>query len=309
MDYNCNIENRQISINTIDKVANYIEDLKESYNKKFEIDSRKNKNLEYSKKKYEYGKGNSKLIYEIEYKNGENIKKESYNWLISNYNRTKEIKYIGIRFEVSFERTEQNSHFDDEVTNTYHYISINIKLEENRVSIFANTNKSEDDTNNIFNSVVNMFKDNEERVNNTIKHRSIRKFCFCTTVGLIVSYIILILLKINENMFSEAIINLLSNKIFIVLLQWIIAIGFGQIISGWYITNLYMPIAPKMYYAGNKKYKDNLEFFIKESEVHIGKYWDAENRRKKIERIYKVCNKIVIVQAVISLIFIIFYNN
>ena len=27
MDYNCNIENRQISINTIDKVANYIEDL------------------------------------------------------------------------------------------------------------------------------------------------------------------------------------------------------------------------------------------------------------------------------------------
>jgi hypothetical protein len=88
--------------------------------------------------------------------------------------------------------------------------------------------------------------------------------------------------------------------------QWFIAISFGQLIAGWYIAGLYQPIEPKMSCVGHKKYEDNIEFYIKESEVHIAQYWDAGERRNKIERIYKFCKKVLLLQLIISFIFLVF---
>ena len=47
---NNKVENKQITLEMIRKVADYLEDCKEEYDKKFEIDNRKNQNKKYNEK-------------------------------------------------------------------------------------------------------------------------------------------------------------------------------------------------------------------------------------------------------------------
>lgn len=49
-------------------------------------------------------------------------------------------------------------------------------------------------------------------------------------------------------------------------------------------------------------YKDDIDDYKSYSEIHFGKYADAEKRRNTIEKIYKITSKVVLVQLAISLV-------
>ena len=56
------------------------------------------------------------------------------------------------------------------------------------------------------------------------------------------------------------------------------------------------------YSANRGNYTDDVDDYVDHSEVHFGKYWDAEKRRMTIEKIYKITNKIVLAQLAISIL-------
>ena len=70
---NNKVINKQISINSIIEVAKYLENHKSEYDKQFELEENKNKNIPYGEKNYEYEYGDTSLKYTIEFKNGKNI--------------------------------------------------------------------------------------------------------------------------------------------------------------------------------------------------------------------------------------------
>ena len=141
-----------------------------------------------------------------------------------------------------------------------------------------------------------------------MKYRKIRTQCFTISVGIILSYILYVILKINIDQIPPALAEYLNNKYVLVFGQWFVAILLGNIFSYWYIISIYKPLLPETKYAGydsttyKSKYKDDIEDYIEHSEVHFGKFWDAEKRRTQIEKIYKVTRIIVLVQLLISLI-------
>ena len=75
-----------------------------------------------------------------------------------------------------------------------------------------------------------------------------------------------------------------------------------------YILSIYKPLLPNTRYAGydysssKSIYKDDIDEYVKHSEIHIGQFWDAAQRRSKIEKIYKITNKIILVQLLISIV-------
>lgn len=88
-------------------------------------------------------------------------------------------------------------------------------------------------------------------------------------------------------------------------MQWIVSIFLGNLFARWIIIGIYKPILPDTRYGYNSfsntyKYKDNINDFITGSEVHIGNYSDAIQRRDKIEKIYRVTRIIVLIQIIIS---------
>ena len=141
-----------------------------------------------------------------------------------------------------------------------------------------------------------------------MKHRKIRTQCFTISVGIILSYILYVILKINADKISPVFAEYLSNKYILVFGQWFVAILLGNIFSYWYILSLYRPLLPETKYVGYNystgrgNYTDDVDDYIEHSEVHFGKYWDAKKRRNQIEKIYKVTNKIVLVQLLLSII-------
>ena len=176
------------------------------------------------------------------------------------------------------------------------------------VTIDIDTTNQENEAHNLYSEVMNILEENEDRYNKTMKHRKIRTQCFTISVGIILSYILYVILKINIDKIPPTLAEYLNNKYILVFGQWFVAILLGNVLSYWYILSVYSPLLPDTKYAGYNystgrgNYTDDVDDYIEHSEVHFGKYWDAEKRRTKIEKMYKITSKIILVQLLISVI-------
>ena len=308
---NNKIVNRQIPMQKIIDVANYLEDYKDKYNEIFRKENEKNKNLPFGEKKFEYENGNTEVRYTISFHNGQRITESDYNWFIENLGEPRAIKEIEIYLSVAFYTKGQNEDYNNQYNKIYvsvDFRDLGMNLKHSDVEVNVETTNQEREANNIYSTIMNTLEDTEERYNKTMKYRKIRTQCFTISVGIILSYILYLALKVNIDQIPSVLVEYMNNKYVLIFGQWFIAILLGNVLSYWYIISVYKPLLPEAKYAGydsttyKSKYKDDIEDYIEHSEVHFGKFWDAEKRRTKIEKIYKVTNKIILAQLVISII-------
>lgn len=303
--------NKQIPIKSIIDIANYFDDYKNRYDNIFEKEREKNKNLSYSERYFEHENGSTDLRYTVKFHNGKDMTESDYNWFLGMLSDTSAIEEIRIELTISY-FTNQGK---DDINSQYNRINAEVDFRDARMDlkysdVYVNvqTTNQENEAHNIYSTIMNTLEDNEDRYNNTIKHRKIRMQSLCISVGIILSYVLYAILKINAGNMPAGIVQYLNNKYVIVFGQWFIAIILGNVFSYWYILSLYRPLLPSAKYAGynrstyKSQYTDDIDDYLEHSEVHFGKYWDAENRRKKIEIIYKITSKIVLVQLLISVI-------
>lgn len=301
---NNKVVNKQISLEQIIRVADYLEDYKENYDKKFELEENKNKNIPYGEKQWEYQNGRTSINYTIEFKNGKNIKENNYNWFVSNINQPNTIKSISIDLFISFYTKNPGATTND----IYNKVGVSLYFREFDATVDVNTTNQENEAHNVYSEVMNILEDNEDRYTKTIKHRKIRIQCFTISIGILLSYLFYLILKLNINKIPIDITQYLNNKLVLIIGQWIFAILIGNLLCYWFILTIYRPLLPSSKYAGyssstNKSvYKDDVEDYIEHSEIHFGKYWDAEKRRKRIEKLYKITSKIVLLQLAVSVI-------
>lgn len=305
------VVNKQIPIKTIIDVANYFDDYKNRYDNIFEKEKIKNKNLPFGEKNYEYENGNTELRYTVKFRNGKDMTESDYNWFIGQLSQPGAIEEIRLDLRVSYNTKSGKENYNDQ----YNSINVSVDFRDARmdlrysdVYIDVQTTNQENEANNIYSTVMNTLEDNKDRYDKTIKHRKVRIQSLCISVGIILSYILYLVLRINADKLPLDMATYLTNKYVIVFGQWFVAILLGNIFSYWYILSIYRPLLPDTKYAGYNKstyksqYTDDIDEYLEHSEVHFGKYWDAENRRNKIENIYKITSKIVLVQLLISVI-------
>lgn len=309
---NNKILNKQISIETIIKVAEYLEKYKEEYDKKFELEEIKNKTLPYTERIYEYENGNTTIKYTISFKNGKTITESDYNWFIQNLEESSIIKNISIDLYITYYTKNPNT--IDNVNNIFNKVNISLYFREFDASIDIDTMNQEKEAHNVYSDVIDILNDNEDRYNKTIKYRKLRVQSFCVSIGILLSYILYFILNLNINKLSPTVCEIFNNKYVLIIGQWFVSILLGNLASYWFILSIYKPLLPDTKYAGYNSstyksvYKDDIDDYIEHSEVHFGKYYDADKRRKKIEKIYKITSKILIIQLVISIILFFILN-
>lgn len=308
---NNKILNKQIPLKSIIDVANYLENYKDEYLRKFQIDENKNKNIPYGEKVWEYENGNAEIRYTVEFHNGKSITETDYNWFIGNINEPRIIKSIRIDLSVSFfSNNNKNSNSNDynRISAYVDFQDCGMNLKYSDASVSVETTNKESEAHNIYSELMNILENNEDRYNKTLKFRKIRIQCFTISIGIVLSYILFVILKINSNNLTNEINDLLNNKLVLVFGQWFVAILLGNLLSYWYILSIYRPLLPETKYAGynsstgSSRYTADIDDYIEHSEVHFGKFWDAEKRRNKIEKIYKVTSKVILVQFLISVL-------
>ena len=303
------IVNKQIPISSIIDVANYLEKYKEDYLKKFYDDELKNKNIPIKEQRWSYGYSHAEVNYIIEFHDGKSITEKNYNWFIDTIKNPKIIKCIELVLNIWYTSDISN---DESQSNSIHVdISFREAFSDLRycdLYLSVETKNRESEAYSIHSNIVDILEKNEERFNKTIKLRQLRIQSFSIVVGLILSYILYLLLSINKSALNPIMISYLSNKYLIVFGQWFLAILLGNLFGCWYILSIYRPLLPNTRYAGydysssKSIYKDDIDEYVKHSEIHIGQFWDAAQRRRKIEKIYKITNKIILVQLLISIV-------
>lgn len=308
---NNKVVNKQIPIRKIVELANYFEDYKERYDDIFQKEREKNKNLSYSEKDFEYQNGNAEVRYTIQLHNGKRMTENDYNWFVGNLSEPRAIKEITIYLIVTYIGKSQKDDYNSEynkISASVDFRDMGMNLKSSDVIVDVGTTNQEREAGNVYSTIMNTLEDTEDRYNKTIKNRKIRMQLLCISVGIILSYILYLVLRINIDKIPIDIATYLSNKYVIVFGQWFVAILLGNVFSYWYILSLYKPLLPEVKYAGynfsthKSVYKDDLDYYLEHSEVHFGKFWDAESRRNKIEKIYKITSKIVLAQLLISVI-------
>lgn len=308
---NNKVANKQISLRTILDIANYFEDYKERYEEIYRKEIEKNKHKTYSEKNYEYENGNVEVRYTIDFHNGQNITESNYNWLVVNINNPRAIKSIEIALSNSYYTKSNGSDINDVYNKVYvsvEFIDCGMNLKYSDVIVNVDATNQESEARNIYSTVMNTLEDNPDRYDKTIKYRKIRMQSFTISIGIILSYILYIVLMMNKEKISPYIAEYLNNKYCLILGQWFAAVLLGNISSFWYILSVYKPLLPETKYAGYNSstyksvYKDDITDYLEHSEVHIGKFWDAEKRRDKIEKIHKITRIILLVQLIISAI-------
>lgn len=266
---NNKVINKQIPLDSIIKVANHLEDYKEKYDKKFELEENKNKNIPYGEKQWEYENGNTSISYTIEFKNGKNIRESNYNWFVGNLNQPSTIKSISIDLYISF-YTKSNSSTTNDI---YNKISISLYFREFDASIDIDTTNQENEAHNVYSEIMNILEDNEDRYNKTIKHRKIRIQSFCISIGIVLSYILYIALRMNIDKLDSFIVQYLDNKLVLLIGQWLVAILSGNVLSYWLIVSIYKPLLPESKYAGYNysrgrgNYIDDVDDFVEHFEI------------------------------------------
>lgn len=303
------IVNKQIPISSIIDVANYLEKYKEDYLKKFHDDELKNKNIPIKEQRWSYGYSHAEVNYIIEFHDGKSITEKNYNWFIDTIKSPKSIKCIELALNIWYTSDISN---DESQSNSIHVdISFRESFSDLRycdLYLSVETKNRESEAYSIHSNIVDILEKNEERFNKTIKLRQLRIQSFSIVVGLILSYILYLLLSINKSALNPVMVSYLSNKYLIVFGQWFLAILLGNLFGCWYILSIYKPLLPNTRYAGydysssKSIYKDDIDEYVKHSEIHIGQFWDAAQRRSKIEKIYKITNKIILVQLLISIV-------
>ena len=305
------VVNKQIPIKSIIDVANYLDDYKNRYDNVFEKEEMQNKNLDYSEKNYEHENGSTELRYTVRLVNGKEMTETDYNWFIGMLNDLRAIEEVRLNLRISYygkQGNERHNSVYNQISASVEFRDAQHELNYSDAHVNVQTTNQESEAHNIYSTIMNTLENNEDRFNKTIKHRKIRMQSLCISVGIVLSYILFVILKINQGNLPTFLAEYLGNKYVIVFGQWFAAILLGNVFAYWYILSIYKPLLPSTKYAGYNRstykaqYTDDIDDYLEHSEIHFGKYWDAENRRNKIEKIYKITSKIVLVQLLISVI-------
>lgn len=299
------VEDEIFNIRNILKFAQILESYRQEWLQKKEIQE-KSAQIKVDKKN-KYDGLNSYVEYNIVWYDGKDKSERDQKWFLDNLESTiKDIKRIYISYHLSFFDYTNNGVLCTLSSSCSFYLGDDNYDSNTRYSVDSSNMEQEAD--NLYSKITNVFRDNAVRYDKTIKNRNLRMQSFCVALGIVLSYILYIVLKICSGNFPEFFVNLLANKNVIVFGQWIVAIIAGNIFGLWYMNSLYKPLLPDRKYVGyntNKResiYKDMVDEYKEDSELQFGKFYDLKDRRNKIEKIFKYSSIIVLIQLVISII-------
>ena len=298
------IVNKIVSIDTILDIAKYLEEKKAEYEKLFADEEIKNQGIPLNARKYQYKQMTApKLEYEITLIDNSSLKQANYNWFISNLENANLIKKISISYAISYEDNMEST--NRIFRNIHAYIVFNC----DSIHLSVQGKELEEETYNLHTTIRNMIDNCEDRDNKTVKNRNFRVQGFCLSIGFVLSYILYLVLICMKSKMPEILNTLISNKYVIVFGQWFVAAILGNMFGIGIMSKLYRNILPKAKYSHYDKsshksvYMDNIEDYVSHDEVQINVFANNGKNRRRIEKIYKVTSKIVLIQILLSIIF------
>lgn len=304
-----NIINKRIELEDIEQVAKILLNKQEDLANKAKQGEQE---AQYTDGKTQKNKVSvNKISIDIHYKDGMKISKDdAYSWFISEmYANRANIEQIWIKYyAMYYENYELGA---NSIMTIEQY---DVWIRENSISIDSRSDNCDNRVYATVEEIRNVFAKCPEKYDRTIKGKFFRSQALYLAIGLIIAIILALFTKFSLMPTYELLATALNNKIVFILAYIFVAELSGTLIGNGIIASMYKRISPKQKYVGyNRKtrtntYIDDLDDYKANPEVMIGVNAYNTSDRIKIEKMYSVCKKIILIELLISVVIgMIFY--
>lgn len=298
-----NIVNKRIELENIEEVTKILLRRQEEIASKAKQGEQK---AQYSDSKTQkYKVSINKISVEIHYKDGMRISKDDQcNWLISEmYANRANIEQIWIKYHGMYYPNYEVGANSQLTVEEY-----SIWIHENSLSMDTRSENCDDIVYATADEIRNVFMRCPDKYDKTIKGKFFRSQALYLAIGLAVAIILSLFTKFSLIPKYEILSKALSNKVVFVLAFIFVAELSGTLMGNGIIASMYKRISPKQKYTGYNRnthtstYVDDIEQYKSNPEIMIGANAYNTNDRLKIEKMFKVCKKIVLIELIVSLI-------
>lgn len=261
----------------------------------------KNQPLQYDYQKWSFKDNDSNLKFTINFYDDTEIKFDNYNNFISIFNtRLEEIKDIYVYYSLSYGSTNFEGKLD------YHHQNITMYIYERKIDLNISLESNDDKMNDVYELIKNKIQMAPERYDDVVRNKSSISWRVGTAIAFIPSIIFFTLLLLIPSLRMIMSNSFVLFPICSVMLTFFLSGTF----SGMKLDDLYKNIVPdKKYVSYEKGYKDDIDKYLQDSEILIGKNVHNMDNRREIMRIYNKYKKYIpyeiIVLVVMSILVII----
>lgn len=258
-----------------------------------------NRMLETNYQKWTFKDNGSELYFKVDFTDDTSIRFDNYNEFLSTFNnRLNEIKSIWASFSLIY------STLDPEKKSKFYNQRISMDISEKRINIDFSLSSEDKKIDNIYELIKNTILNAPPRYDYVIKKK--KKINLITTLGIgfipaLVITNLLLLIPLAKQIFMRSFILYpiccLALTIFI-----------GKIIATIKLERLYKNISPEQKYVRydsknqRRVYEDDIEKYVKEAEVLIGRNANNLICREKIMENYNRYKKYLVYEIIVLIV-------
>lgn len=284
------VANKIISYNDLFEIFSKMQEKLVQFKKINDAEEMKNRMLDYKYQNWTFKDNGSKLTFDVNFTDDTSVKFDNYNNFISIFNsRLDEIKYIYVYYSISYttEREGQRSE--------YYNQHISMTILENKMDIDVSLSSNDDKINDIYELIKSKVLNAPPKYDKVIQKKSSINTIVSLAIGFIPALIITTLL-----LFVPTIRQIYAmGYVVYPIASVILAFAIGGTIGSSKLDRWYKSINPEQKYAGydstNYKsiYKDDIDSYVKSSEILIGKNANNLDCRKNILDYYEKYKKYI----------------
>lgn len=284
------VANKIISYNDLFEIFSKMQEKLVQFKKINDAEEMKNRMLDYKYQNWTFKDNGSKLTFDVNFTDDTSIKFDNYNNFISIFNsRLDEIKYIYVYYSISYttEREGQRSE--------YYNQHISMTIREDKMDIDVSLSSNDDKINDIYELIKSKVLNAPPKYDKVIQKKSSINTIVGLAIGFIPALIITTLL-----LFVPTIRQIYAmGYVVYPIASVILAFAIGGTIGSSKLDRWYKSINPEQKYAGydstNYKsiYKDDIDSYVKSSEILIGKNANNLDCRKNILDYYEKYKKYI----------------
>lgn len=284
------VANKIISYEDLFEIFSKMQEKLLHYQKINDIEEKKNRMLEYNYQNWTFKDNGSRLTFDVNFTDDTSVSFDNYNNFISIFNnRLNEIKYIYVHYAINY-----TVDLEGQKSEWYNQ-HINMTIYEDRMDIDVSLSSKDDKINDIYELIKSKILNAPPKYDKVIQKKGTISTMVGLAIGFIPSLIILTLLLFVPTIRQIYAMGYVVFPIASLVLAFIIGGTIGSsVLDKWYSS-----INPEQKYAGydttNYKsiYKDDIDGYVKSSEILIGKNVNNLTCRKNIISCYEKYKKYI----------------
>ena len=295
-DRRLEITGKIITVDQIEKVADYLEQTKANYDRLIKGDKEKNNDTYIDKGDYHYyAVTMPKLEYEIRYTDGRETTTEDIYVFKDALKEPRYLKSINMQLYIKYKDNQMGEE-------TRHEMSLYLTIRDESL-YFSTSDEHMDNEAYNFNSYVRgILEEGPDHYDLIAKKRTWIKLVVGMGLGSILSFILFFVSLYLKSTEMETIVTLYKTPFLLIMLGWVIAVAFGTFFTTPIMSGLYHEIDKSLNSYSKDYAKKKIENYKEANEILIGENVNNLEKRETIKKLYNIAKPLVLIHLGFSMV-------